>query len=176
MSNTHLLLRTLLTCTNMSWSCSVCSVCVCVFWGGGDACVFAYLLVCLSVCFFHCGMAHEEKTTVLLRIGMWVCPWMVTQPEISQRRNQRRGNVVYRTQNRVEWGVFRCLWLKSNTSFESSNMYWKKNTATGLNYIYKCNIWKKCSHTLHVSKSQHRSTAGGGLQTFMYITVQLLLM
>jgi hypothetical protein len=128
-------------------------------------------------------MAYEEKTTVLLRIQVFwdvrcVLRWL---PDLkyNRRRNQRRGNVVYHTQNGVGWdGVCSGVsWLKSNTSFESSNIYWKKNNAAGLIsvYIYAKYKKKECSHTLQVSKSQHSSTAVGGLQTFMYITVQPLL-
>ena len=44
MSNTHLLLRPLVTCTDMSWSCRVC-VCVCGGGGGG---------ISMCICFFAC--------------------------------------------------------------------------------------------------------------------------
>jgi len=66
-------------------------------------------------------MPHEEKTTVLLRIQVFwdvrcVLGWLPNL-KFSRRRNQRRGNVVYHTQNGVG-----CFWLKSNTSLESSNI------------------------------------------------------
>jgi len=99
MSNTHLLFRTLFTCTNMSWSCSVC---VCVGGGGGHACVFACLLVYLFLLLRN-GTWREDNSAVedSSILGCEVCPWTVTNLKFSWRRNQRRGNVVYHTQNGV---------------------------------------------------------------------------
>jgi len=92
-------------------------VCVCV--GGGHACVFACLLVCLFLSLWN-GTWREDNSAVedSSILGCEVC--LLGQfPNLafSRRRNKRRGNVVYHTQNGVGWGAFRCFLAKVKHEF-----------------------------------------------------------